>query len=120
MMTQAVFSVDSSAGLGDLRGSLSSRLDYGPFDRSSPHAYSAMLSDAVPLIRHPELDDDERLAIAAMLCTFAATAEGRILLDKPHILDLVSGLCTAVLSKMSGPNSSSGTLLQVAIAVFRL
>ena len=53
--------------MGDLCGSLTSRLDYGPFDTSSPHWRPPGVERQG--VRHPELDDEERIAVWLRTCT---------------------------------------------------
>jgi hypothetical protein len=64
---QAIAKATFNDGFGNLCGSLASRLDYGPFDTSSPHWRAPGAEQ--PGVRHPELDDEERTAVGGSCST---------------------------------------------------
>ena len=99
-MHQAITKVGGAQGVGDLRGCLTSRLDYGPFAPTGPHSYSEV-AETPRGVKHPELDDEERMAVTALLCALSSSPEGRLLLDKHVNLDVLSSMAVVVLTKLS-------------------
>ena len=116
----------TEAGIGDFRGALLGRCDYGPFNNDNPHKPKPKRvvwlfgNDEPPIlvpqpVCHPQQDADERLAVAAMLCSMAATKPGRKLLSTTAVLETIVGLQRLSLTYLlSSPPASES--LEFALA----